>query len=82
MSLSKGSTSVGAFSDPCHLRIDVELAAEMLCFSCTLDDGQRLKEGCLWISFIFIGILLRYLVFRKMCTVLQLSFSRNCHKVL
>jgi hypothetical protein len=36
VALKKGCTNVGAFSDLCHLRMDVELAAEMLGFSCTL----------------------------------------------
>jgi hypothetical protein len=45
--VTKGSTRVGAFSDYCHLRIDVELAAEMLCFRWTLDNGQMSQEECL-----------------------------------
>ena len=37
--------------------------------------GLTLKIMCFWISFIFIDQLLRFLFFRKMCTVLLLSFS-------
>jgi len=36
VAVNKGCASLGAFSDFCHLRMDVELPAEMLGFICTL----------------------------------------------
>jgi len=42
VTLSKGCTIVGAFSDLCHLRMDVELAFEILRFR--LRKGGRLPQ--------------------------------------
>lgn len=47
---SKESTRVGAFPDPCHLRTKQGPSSKMLCFSCTLDDGESSKQEYVWMS--------------------------------
>lgn len=47
---SKKSTRVGAFPDPRHLRKKQGPSSKMLCFSCTLDDGESSREEYVWMS--------------------------------